>query len=232
MKRFYKDAKAVAVDGGYAVQLDGKPVKTPSKSALHIPKRALAEAIAAEWQGQDETIKPTALPLTRLVSTALDRVVSRRAEVIAELVKFAGTDLLCYRADDPPSLAERQRQTWQPLLDWAAERYDATLSVTQGITPIPQPPAALAAIERAIAAHDAMELVALHFATTSCSSVILGLALLAGRITPEEAFDAAQLDETYEIERWGEDAEQMQRRAALKDDIAQAARFAALLRAD
>lgn len=232
MKRFYKEATAIEAEDGFAVQLDGKAVQTPGKRALRVPTRALAEAIAAEWQGQGVTVSPIALPLTRLVSTALDRVEPRRAEVIAELANFAGTDLLCYRADDPPALIERQRESWQPLLDWAMERYDAALSVTQGITPIPQPPAALAAIEHAIAAHDAMMLVALHLATTSCGSVVIGLALLTGRISPDEAFNAAELDESFEIERWGEDAEQTKRRAGLKEDIALAARFAALLRAD
>lgn len=232
MKRFYKDAHAIEAADGFGVELDGKPVQTPAKHALRVANRPLAEAIAAEWQGQGVTVSPLALPLTRLVSTAIDRVAPRRDAVIAEIANYAATDLLCYRADDPPELGARQQRIWQPLLDWAAERYDAMLVVTAGITPISQPPAALAAIQRAIAAHDAMLLVALHLATTSCGSVVLGLALLAGRITPEEAFAAAQLDESFQIERWGEDAEQTQRRAALKEDIALAARFAALLRAD
>ncbi|HEY3919517.1 MAG TPA: ATP12 family protein [Stellaceae bacterium] len=232
MKRFYKEARAIAADDGFAIELDGKKLQTPDKRELRVPRQALAKAIAVEWQGQGVTVRPLTLPLTRLVSTALDRVAPRRAEVIAELAKYAATDLLCYRADDPPELAKRQKCHWQPLLDWAAERYDAALSVTAGITPVPQAPAAIVAIERAIAAHDAMLLVALHLATTSCGSVVLGLALLAGRITPEEAFAAAQLDENFQIERWGEDAEQIQRRAALNEDLALAARFAALLRTD
>ena len=231
MKRFFKEAAAVKSDGAYGVRLDGKLLQTPAKRELHVPSRALAEAIAAEWQGQGATVSPLALPLTRLVSTALDRV-ARRTEVVAEIAKYAATDLLCYHADDPPELAARQQRVWQPLLDWAEARYAAPLAVTQGITPIAQPASALAAIERAIDEHDAMLLVALHLATTACGSVILALALLAGRISAEEAFAAAQLDESFQIERWGEDAEQTQRRAALKEDIALAARFAALLRAD
>jgi chaperone required for assembly of F1-ATPase len=232
MKRFYKAADAIDAGDGFTVQLDGKTLQTPAKQALRVPSRALAEAIAAEWRGQGVTVSPLTLPLTRLVSTAIDRVAPRRDAMIAEIANYAATDLLCYRAEDPPELAERQRRIWQPLLDWAAERHDAALTVTHGITPVQQPPAALAAIERAIAAHDAMQLVALHLATTACGSVVIGLALLAERLTPEEAFTAAQLDESFQIERWGEDAEQTQRRAALKEDIALAARFAALLRAD
>ena len=232
MKRFYKEACVLAAEASFVVQLDGKPVLTPAKRPLRVESRALAEAIAAEWQGQGITINPLTLPLTRLVSTAIDRVTLRRAEVVTEIAKYAGTDLLCYRADGPRDLVERQRRIWQPLLDWTAERYDAALIVTQGVTPVPQPPAALAAIERAVGAHDPMQLVALHLVTTSCGSVVLGLALLAGKITPDEAFVAAELDASYQIEKWGEDAEQTQRRAGLMEDIALAARFAALLRAD
>lgn len=232
MKRFYASAVAVAGPEGFAIALDGKTLHTPAKAELRVASRALAEAIAAEWQGQGATLSPLALPLTRLAGTALDRVVLRRAEVIAEIAKYAATDLLCYRAAEPPELAERQQRIWQPLLDWAGERLDAKLTVTQGIGPVPQTPAALAAIERAIAAHDAMRLAALHLATTTCGSVVLGLALLAGRIAPADAFAAAELEESFEIERWGEDSEQATRRAALKDDIALAARFAALLAAD
>jgi len=232
MKRFYKEAKVVPAEDGFAVELDGKPLRTPEKRALTVPTRRLAEAIAVEWQGQGVTVKPLSLPLTRLVSTAIDRVTPRRDEVIADIAKYATTDLLCYRADEPRELVARQQQIWQPLLDWAEARLDAAFAVTQGVTPVAQPPASLAAIERAIAAHDAMRLVALHLATTACGSVVLGLALLAERISAEEAFAAAQLDESFQIERWGEDSEQTKTRAALKEDIALAARFAALLRAD
>jgi chaperone required for assembly of F1-ATPase len=232
MKRFYKEARVVEAEGGFIIQLDGKTLQTPAKLVLRVPSRALAEAIATEWQGQGVTVKPLTLALTRLVSTAIDRVATRRAEVVAEIAKYAETDLLCYRAEEPAELADRQRRAWQPLLDWAAECYDAALAVTAGITPLPQAPAALAAIVRAVSEHDAMMLVALHLATTACGSVVIGLALVAGKVSPEEAFAAAQLDETYQIEKWGEDAEQMRRRAGLKEDITLAARFAALLRAD
>jgi len=232
MKRFYKEAQVVSVEGDFAVELDSKPLRTPEKRPLIVPTLKLAEAIADEWRGQGLTVRPLSLPFTRLVSTALDRVRPRRADVIAEIAKYATTDLLCYRADEPRELVERQEQIWQPLLDWVEARLDASFVVTQGITPVAQTPATLAAIERAVAAHDAMQLVALHLATTACGSVVLGLALLAERISAEEAFAAAQLDESFQIERWGEDAEQTKTRAALKEDIALAARFAALLRAD
>jgi chaperone required for assembly of F1-ATPase len=232
MKRFYKEAKVVPTDDEFGIELDGKPLRTPDKRALTVPTGKLAEAIAAEWLGQGVTVKPLSLPLTRLVSTAIDRVVPRRSDVIAELAKYATTDLLCYRADEPRELVERQRQIWQPLLDWAEAQLDASFAVTQGVSPVAQAPATLSAIERAIAAHDSMRLAALHLAATACGSVVLGLALLAERISADEAFAAAQLDESFQIERWGEDSEQTKTRAALKEDIALAARFAALLRAD
>jgi chaperone required for assembly of F1-ATPase len=230
MKRFYRETRAVSADAGFAIALDGKPVQTPARKKLVVPTRALAEAIAAEWHGQGETVSPQALPLTRLASTAIDRVAPRRGDVIAEIVKYASTDLLCYRASEPPDLVARQHEIWLPLLDWAEARYDAPLAVTNGITPIPQAPAPLTALERAVAAYDAMTLVALHLAASACGSIILGLALLEERLAPAEAFAAAQLDESFQIERWGEDPEQTWRRAALKDDIEVAARFARLLR--
>jgi chaperone required for assembly of F1-ATPase len=232
MKRFYQLAGIVQREHHFGIVLDRKPLSTPAKNELRVPSLALAEALATEWQGQEKTITPLTLPLTRLASTAIDRVEPRRHEVIADIAKYAATDLLCYRADDPPELIARQQQIWQPILDWVLIRFGAALTVTQGITPVPQPPDALAAIERAVAAYDSMMLVALHLATTACGSVLLGLALIEKRLSPDEAFAAAELDATFEIERWGEDPEQTARRAGLKDDIALAARFAALLRGE
>lgn len=230
MKRFYRNATVAESASDFLVQLDGKPMQTPAKNPLAAPRRALAEAIAAEWESQGDEVNTVALPLTRLASTAIDRVIPRRSEVIAEIARYAATDLLCYRAADPPELAARQHAAWQGLLDWVERRFDARLVVTDSITPVAQTPAALAALERAIAARDAMMLVALHLATAACGSVVLGLAVIEQRLSPQEAFAAAQLDESFQIERWGEDWEQTKRRAALQDDIALAARFAGLLR--
>jgi len=229
VKRFFKEAGVTDIDGGFGVALDGKPVRTPAKVPLAVPTRALARAIAQEWQAQGDTIDPRALPLTRLASIALDLVAPRRTAVIAELVNYAGTDLVCYRAEQPPQLAVRQQAVWQPLMDWAALRFDAPLTVTAGILPVSQPPAALKALEAAAAAYDTHRLAALHLATAACGSLVVALALIEGRIDAETAFVAAELDASYEIERWGEDAEQTRRRAELKADIALAARFVALL---
>ena len=228
MKRFYRDATVAPGEDGYSVTLDGKPLRTPGKAELRVPSRALAEAIAAEWRAQVSEVRPQNLPLTRLANTALDLVTPRRAQIVAEIANYAGTDLLCYRAEHPPELVARQARIWQPLLDWAAERY-APLTVTAGVLPCAQPVESLAAFTAAVEAFDAMRLAALHLATAACGSLVLALALAEMRLDPESAFAAAQLEESFEIERWGEDAEQTRRRAALQDDIALAARFVALL---
>jgi chaperone required for assembly of F1-ATPase len=230
MKRFYREAVAVAAANGYVVRLDGKTLTTPAKTELGVPSRALAEAIAAEWQNQSLTVSPLALPLTRLGCTAIDRVAPRRAEMVVAIADYAATDLLCYRAAEPPALAARQHAIWQPLLDWAEQRFAARLAITHGIAPIAQAPAALEALRRAIAAHDAMALVALHLATASCGSVVLGLAVLERRLAPDDAFAAAELDASFQIERWGEEPEAAKRRDGVRQDIALAARFAGLLR--
>ena len=229
MKRFYKDAGVTETPEGFGIALDGKPVSTPAKRPLRVPTRALAEAIAEEWRAQGETIDPRRLPLTRLASIALDLVAPRREAAVVEVAKYAGTDLVCYRAEQPPDLAARQHAAWQPLVDWATLRFDAPLTVTAGILPVAQPAASLKALETAIAAYDTHRLAALHLATAACGSLVAALALIEGRIDAEAAFATAELDESYEIERWGEDAEQARRRAGLKEDIALAARFVALL---
>jgi chaperone required for assembly of F1-ATPase len=229
VKRFYRDAGVTEMPDAFGVALDGKPVSTPAKRPLTVPTRALAVAIAEEWRAQGETIDPRRLPLTRLASIALDLVAPRREAVVAEVAKYAGTDLVCYRAEQPPELAERQRAAWQPLIDWATLRFDAPLAATASILPVAQPAASLRALETAVAAYDTHRLAALHLATAACGSLVVALALVEGRIDAEAAFAAAELDESYEIERWGEDAEQARRRAGLKEDIALAARFVSLL---
>jgi len=231
VKRFYKTVGVTETPAGFGVALDDKPVRTPAKRPLVVPTRALAEAIAEEWLAQGETVDPNRLPFTRLASIALDLVAPRHEAVVAEVAKYAGTDLVCYRAEQPTELAERQHVAWQPLVDWATLRFDAPLRLTASILPVAQSPATLKAFEAAVAAYDANRLAALHMATAACGSLVVALALVEGRIDAETAFASAELDESYEIERWGEDAEQAKRRSGLRDDIALAARFVALLRA-
>jgi chaperone required for assembly of F1-ATPase len=231
MKRFYREVTVGPAEGGFGIRLDGKPLATPAKALLVMPSRALAEAIAEEWRDQGEEVKLGALALTRLASTAIDLVATRRAEVAAAVARYAGTDLVCYRAGHPPELARRQQDMWQPLIDWATLRYDAPLEVTSGVVPVTQSPTTLRAFAAAVENFATLELAALHLATTACGSLVVALALVEGRLDVEAAFAASQLDESFEIEQWGEDAEQAQRRAALKDDMALAHRFLALLRA-
>jgi len=229
VKRFYKDAAVVEAGNGFSVSLDGKPVRTPAKQPLLVPSRALAEAIAEEWRAQGDKVDPRSLPLTRLCSIAIDLVGPRREAVVAEIAKYAGTDLVCYRAEEPAELTARQHATWQPLIDWAALRFDAPLAVTAGVLPVAQAEDTLKAFERAIAAYDTPRLAALHLATAACGSLVVALALVEGRLDAEAAFAASELDESFEIERWGEDSEQTRRRTALKADIALARRFVELL---
>jgi chaperone required for assembly of F1-ATPase len=229
VKRFYAEAGIAARAGGFAIELDGKPVRTPAKAPLAAPNRALAAAIADEWRAQGERIDPATMPLTRLASIAIDLVAPRRDEVVAAIVKYAETDLVCYRAAAPPELVRRQHAVWQPLVQWVAERYGARLDVTEGVVPRDQPAAALGALRQAVEAYDDWALAALNLATAACGSVVVALALAEGRLDAGHAFAAAQLEESFEFEQWGEDSEQTRRRAILGDDIAAAARFLALL---
>lgn len=229
MKRVYRTVASESTPGGHAVTLDGKRMRTPGRRELLLPTAALAAAIAAEWDAQTDEIRPARMPLTRLAATAIDRTADQRDLTIAETANYAGTDLVCYRADHPPALAERQHASWQPILDWAAERYAARLDVTAGIIPKRQSPATLARFTEAIATYDNFRLTGLHTATAACGSLVIALALAEGRIDAAEAFALSQLDETFQIEAWGEDAEAMARREALAADIAATARFLSLL---
>ena len=234
MKRFYKKAAAGEVaegDGRYAVLLDGRPVKTPAKRPLAVNSRGLAEAIAAEWEAQDEEVVPQSMPLMALACSALDLIPNRREQEIGELAAYGETELLCYRSERPGELADRQAATWQPLLDWAERHLDAPLLTVTTITHQPQPQQSLAALRRAVEAHDDLQLAALSLAVRSSGSLVIGLALSHGAVTPEEAFDAAELDASYQIELWGEDSEAGKRRAGVRQDLEAARRLFDLLRA-
>ena len=230
MKRFYQQVAILPAesDAGYVVMLDGKVLSTPGKSRLVLASAGLAEAIAEEWAAQEGEVRPASMPLTRLAATATDRVAAARAAVIDELMRFAGTDLLCYRAEEPEALRARQAALWQPLLDWTSARYGAELCTVTGLMPQPQPDAALGALRAALDALDDLTLTGLMVATAAAGSLVVGLALVEGRITGEEAFAVSQLDESFQIEQWGEDAEAAARRAALKEDLLSVERFLAL----
>lgn len=229
-KRFYKDATAVSSDeGGYGVALDGRPVRTPGGAQLSVPLKALAEAIAGEWREQGDEIWLPAMPLTRLAATAIDRIGSERAAIAGRIAAYGESDLLCYRAEEPAALVARQTEHWQPLLDWAAAEYGARLAVANGITPVTQDAAALAALARAVEAHDDFRLAGLSQLAATCGSVVLALAVTAGRIDAQQAVAASQLDEDWQAEKWGQDDEAIARREARAGEITSAARFLELL---
>ena len=231
MKRFYREAAVGPDDGGFRVLLDGKPMRTPAKAILVVPTKALAEAIAVEWGGVPDKAEINAahLPLTRLAATGLDRVVPRREEIIADTAKYAGSDLLCYRATTPESLVNLQHDAWQPLLDWAAERYGARLAVVEGIAFVEQPEDALRRLRDAVALHSDLALSALYNLTHTAGSVIIALAVAEGRLSAEGAFAAAQVDELYQIDRWGDDPLALKHREGVAKDIDASTRFLALL---
>jgi chaperone required for assembly of F1-ATPase len=229
MKRFYKTVAIRGAGDGWGVALDGRKLRTPAKRELAVPSEALAAAIAAEWDAQETDIHPERMPLTRLAATAIDRTAEKRTEIVAEIANYAATDLVCYRAAHPPALAARQETIWQPLLDWAAGRYDAGLAVTAGILPVPQSPTSLRAYAGVVAAFDDFRLTALQAATAACGSLVIALALFEGRLDAASTFAVSQLDETFQIEAWGEDSEATQRRRMLFADIAATARFLELL---
>ena len=229
MKRFYRQASVSLGDGGHGVLLDGRPLRTPAKRPLVAPTPGLAEAIAEEWQAQGDAIRPDAMPLTRLASTALDRMPAQRGVAIEEVAAYAGTDLLCYRAHEPFDLVQRQQHAWQPLLDWAAEAHGARLLATTSILPLEQPASALGRLRALVAAMSDWPLVGMHAATTALGSVVLGLALAERRLDAEQALAASLLDELFEIERWGIDAETEERHGVLRREVHAAAAFLARL---
>jgi chaperone required for assembly of F1-ATPase len=225
MKRFYQSVELAAADDGHRVLLDGRPLNTPARRALTLPSAALAEALAEEWRAQGETIRPEGMPLTRLASTAQDRMPALRAVAIDDVVGYAGTDVLCYRAAAPLALVERQQQVWQPLLDWAASALGTRLVVTTTLLPVTQPDAAVRGLRAAVEELGDWPLIGLHAATTALGSLVLGLALIRGRIDAEQGLAASLLDELFEIERWGKDAETERRHDALRREVDAAALF-------
>ncbi|MCC7271314.1 MAG: ATPase [Alphaproteobacteria bacterium] len=228
MKRVYERVGVAPDAEGWHVLLDDRPLRTPGRELLAMPTAGLAQAVAAEWAEQGEVVRPHAMPLMQLAATAIDRVRPARHAMVDAVARYAQTDLVCYRADAPPALVARQHAAWQPLVDWAALVHDAALRVVYGVMPEEQPAAALAALRTAVAAHDEWRLAALSVATSGAGSLVIGLALLAGRIDAGQAWEASQLDELFQVEQWGEDAEAAERRAALRAELAATERFARL----
>ena len=224
-KRFWAAATVEPCEGGFTVKLDGRGVKTPAKAALVLPSRALAEAVAAEWQAQGEKVDPTTMPVTRSANAALDKVRAQQAEVAELIAAYGETDLLCYRARMPEELVALQAAAWDGWLDWAERCYQARLTVTAGVLPVAQPAAALAALSARVAACDIWELAALHDLVGITGSLVLGLAVAEGALDAEEAWRLSRIDEEWQIAQWGADEEAAEMAALKKQALTHAARF-------
>lgn len=229
MQRFWTATEVTRVEAGFAILLDTRPVRLPGGAPLAASTRALAAAIAAEWDAAPAKFGFDDLPITRLVGTAQDRIAPDSTPYVEGIARYGASDLLCYRATEP-RLADRQAAAWNPLLAWAAQALDAALVVTTGVMPVAQPPDALAALARAVAARNPVELAALGVVVPALGSVVLGLAALHGRLDAAEALRLGLLDELFQAEFWGEDAEAAARRAAIAADVTAALRAAALAR--
>ena len=230
-KRFYKEVSVAPVEGGYAVHLDGKPVRTPAKALLSLPTEAAADLVRQEFAEQGENIDPATMPVYRLVNTAIDGVSADPQAVLEDLLRFASSDLLCYRAGDPERLVARQAEAWDPIIDWARAALGARLFLAEGVMHVEQPREAIAAIGVHLAQRvEPLRLSALHLMTTLMGSALLALAVDFGEIDAETAWKAAHVDEDWQIEHWGEDAEAMARRAARKRDMMGAVRLLEALR--
>lgn len=226
MKRFYK---AVTVEGR-SVLLDGKAIRTPAGAKLVLPTAALAEAIADEWRAQGETIDPATMPVAKLANTAIDVVPGQRAQILDQILAYGRADVVCYRTNIPRDLSRLQAMAWERPVSWLEERYGARLSVRIGTLFIEQPAQALAALERALAARTDFELAALHAAATILGSLALTLMVADGALEADTAFSASRIDETYQAERWGVDAEAQSRARRLAAELDAAARFMDLVR--
>ena len=228
-KRFWKQATTEAVPGGFTVRLDTRPLKTPAKAALVVPTRAMAEAIAAEWDAQADRIDPRSMPVTRSANSAIDKVMPQKAEVAAIIAAYGATDLLCYRAEGPAALAARQAVAWDPWLARAAQVW-GPLHVTAGLVPVAQPEATLAALTDRVVSLTPFELAALHDLVAMSGSLILGLAVAERWMAAESAWALSRIDDDWQVEHWGEDAEAadvLRRKAA---EFAHAAQFLELCR--
>lgn len=229
MKRFYSEASIRRGGGGEEVLLDGKPVKTPARGLLALPSLSLAEAVAAEWNAQGEKLQPLTMPLTGLASAAIDRAAPDKEAFAAALAAYGETDLLCYRAEGPASLVERQARLWDPILAWARRRFDIEFEIVAGIVHRPQPPHTVAQLRHAVAVRDPFELAALSPLVTIAGSLVIALALAEEAIGLDQAWTAATLDETWQAEQWGEDAEAAARLEARRAEFEAAWRFLRLL---
>jgi chaperone required for assembly of F1-ATPase len=229
-RRFYRSVAVTGAKAPFSIALDDRPLRTPLKRPLDLPTRSVAEVVALEWLSQSERIEPQKMPFTRLANTAVDRVADNYSRIIGDIVDFAGSDLVCYRADEPTDLIERQARNWQPVLDWARARLGGDFVVTEGIVHVEQPASALEAIQSYLAGKDAWALTALHNMTTLTGSALISAMACEAAILPSEAWLAAHIDEDWQIVLWGWDEEARLRRDHRRQEFDVCLRFYELSR--
>ena len=229
MKRFWKDVAAEREAGGWTIKLDGRPVRTPAREPLVVPTEALADAIAEEWRGVQEEIDPRSMPLTGLANAAIDRVTPERQAFAGGLATYAQADLACYRSEWPPELVERQRAAWDALLAWARRRYDVDFVTTSGLMHVPQPQATIEQLAHAVGALDSFRLAGLSPLVTIGGSLVAGLGVLEKAVPADEAWQSVSVDERWQLEQWGADAEAEVALQNRQSDFMAAARFLELL---
>ena len=231
-KRFWNAAQVVPAGQGFTVQLDARPVRTPSKAPLDLPTEGMAQKVAEEWDAQTDAIDPGTMPFTRSANTAIDKVAKQHADVADIIAAYGDSDLLCYRAENPTELVARQQACWDPLLDWARVDHGIGLIPVAGVIHRPQDPDALKRIAAITQGFDPFELTAFHDLVSLSGSWIIGFAATQSFDTPESLWDMSRIDETWQAEQWGEDEEAMENAAGRREAFLHAARFYFLSRAD
>jgi len=229
MKRFYKDVAVVPGDAGHEIQLDERAVRTPARAPLALPNARLAQAVAEEWRAQGDVVDPRSMPFTGLANGAIDQIAPNRESFAAGIARYGTSDLLCYRAEGPAELIAREEAAWDPLLDWARRRYDVTFRVTHGVIPVDQPAETLERLEAAVMAYDPFMLAGLSTLVTLSGSLVCGLAVVEGGHDADAIWTASEIDEAWEIEQWGEDAEAAARSAQRRAEFGTARRFCELV---
>lgn len=224
-KRFWKEASAAPEDGGWAVLLDGRKLKTPAKATLILPTQAMAEAVAAEWNAQVEHVDPATMPMTRSANAAIDKVAIQFAEVADMLAAYGDSDLLCYRAESPRELSERQASLWDPVLDWAEATFGARLEPRAGVMHAPQAADALKLLSAQVHAMTPFQLAAFHDLVGISGSLILGFATARDWKSPDEIWALSRVDETWQEEQWGEDEDATRIASIKRDEFLHAKRF-------
>lgn len=219
-KRFYKTVDVIEEEGGFVVRLDGKSVRTPVRTPVRVANEPTALLLAGEWQAQEEHIDPTTMPMTRLVNTAIDGVATDMQAVKEDIIRFAGSDLLCYRADGPQGLQAMQLEHWDPLIDWAQSALGARFVLTEGIIHVAQPPETISAYSAHVGMIDQpVQLASVHSLTSLSGSAIIAMALFKGSVDADEAWTATHVDENWQASQWGEDSEAQALRAARKREF-------------